>query len=243
MASPSSAASPPQPPPESDAPPAPLAARRSPRRRWLDAWSVVFAFLPLVPMAITFSGVRDYRRGRENAEPLFIDTIALLAVALAFVCTCALVMRTYSLWQTPDRRRRAASSLLLVIVPLSMWPIMCGLRPLPGDSYTRGLVDWAQRNVATAPIRQWHTTLTPVAAPVAVPAASWPPQVAALRPAAVEQLPGNGGIVLQWGKLATWGTSRKLCIGPNDAAQPPDDIHHVWTQAAPGVFVSLQSGG
>jgi hypothetical protein len=34
-------------------------------------------------MAITFSSVRDYRRGRANAEPLFIDMVALLAVALA----------------------------------------------------------------------------------------------------------------------------------------------------------------
>jgi hypothetical protein len=242
MTSSSSAAPPPQPPSEPDDPPAPLAAR-VPRRRWLDGWSLILALLPLVPMGITFSGVRDYRRGRENAEPLFIDTIALLAVVLGFVCTCALVMRTYSLWQTPDCRRRAASSLLLLIVPLSMWPVMCGLRPLPGDSYTRGLVNWAQKNVATAPIRQWHATLTPVAAPVAVPAASWPPQVAALRPAAVEQLPSNGGVVLQWGKLGTWGTSRKVFIGPDTTALPPDDIHHIWTQAAPGVFVSLQSGG
>ncbi|HEX5243490.1 MAG TPA: hypothetical protein VFW23_09550 [Tepidisphaeraceae bacterium] len=63
-----------------------------------------------------------------------------------------------------------------------------------------------------------------------------------LSPASVTQLSGGQGIVLQWGVLASWGTSREVVICALPTIAPPRDDYFQWKQVRDGVYAAFENG-
>jgi hypothetical protein len=215
-----------------------------PRRPWLDPWSLLLAALPLAPLAIDMTGIEHYRAGLRNDAPLVLGRSAVLAMALGLLCTSVLLVRSLGLWRLRDRRAVAATALLALT--LLVWPALCGVRESPDDAYLRGLAQWTRDRTDVPGLRQWIATL-PTTGPWNMPRAwylspeGYPPQIAAMNPANVQQFAAGRGVMVEWGTLASWGTSRKLFVGPDDLSAPPnDDFQYTWIKAGPGLYAGLQ---
>lgn len=108
-----------------------------------------------------------------------------------------------------------------------------------GGTYDEGFAQWTGTQIDDNAIRSWAASLPAVTTPTAVPRATQPPSIRVHAPAAVEQHPGQG-VVLQWGVLASWGTSRKVFIAPDARVTPPADPLHPWTSIRPGLWMAVQ---
>jgi hypothetical protein len=222
--------------------PPPL-ARRAYSPLGSAVWGALAALATVASVAglvIVNSGVSAYQAGRTNADEPFIFTRSdVLWLAAWLVGSLFLLVTTVA-------RRGAVRFFALggLLAGVTVLPVSCATRELPSQRYTNGFVEWTAARVDERAIRAWAAALPPVTALTAVPAAQWPREINTLAPAAVEQQPGARGVTIQWGRLAAWGTSRKVFIAsdPNDAS-PPRDAHHAWTQVSPGLYAAVQERG
>ena len=80
-------------------------------------------------------------------------------------------------------------------------------------------------------------------AAINVPVAEWPAVVASLSPDNLAELPGKKGVVLEWGRLAAWGTSRRVFIAADPSVAPPSDneyIHFAWRLMGSSTYAAFQ---
>jgi hypothetical protein len=204
------------------------------RGKFIDWLSLTMAVLPLAAIAFDAWGIVYYRQGLRN-EYMDLAPAALgIAVILSFAIA-GLLVRGYFLIKSRDSRVTFCG--LLVPFVLMVWPAMCAMRPMPVETYRRGLADWARGNVDVGAILAWHATLPPVTSPVRLPPMpATPPAVRKLEPTLIEE--HANGIMLQWGTRATMpGRERKLFVASQKSIQPPDEGRRFWVEVAPGVYV------
>lgn len=185
-------------------------------------------------------GTFIFQCGRANSDPPFIlaegeGILLIIWMASITVLVCG------SFWRMRRLGQRAFRATLFLCVAST--PVACAYRKLPPESYIAGFSEWAIRNVNINAIQNWQASLPPATTKTTVPPSRWPEEVSSLIPATVEQMPNEQGISLQWGRLATWGTSRKVFVAPDTNTAPPADDLHPWVQVAPTLYVALQIGG
>lgn len=139
------------------------------------------------------------------------------------------------------RPRPRAVWLVIAVSVAAIGPVNCvtGRILQLGGTYEDGFGEWVRTHIDDNSIRSWAANQPAVTAPVVVPSSAWPTSISACRPAGVEQHPGNG-IVVQWGVLASWGTSRKVFVAPDALAAPPADALHPWILVRPGLWMGVQ---
>lgn len=197
---------------------------------------VTAAIANILAMLVLASGTIVEGIGARNETPPFLMSGSEAMLMLLWLASgIALIMGATIGRGTSRFVARGA-----MLVCAAALPVSCSNRPLPHESYTRGLVRWTATHVDAEAIRQWHASLMPATQPAPVPAAQWPPAITALTPTAVEQLPNGQGIALQWGVLASWGTSRKVFVAGGPDSAPPDDVHHFWMHVRSGVYAAFQ---
>jgi hypothetical protein len=213
------------------------------RSRW-TLWHILLALIGNAALGVAMSGCLGFIAGSRNANgawpygrlQLVLCGVWLIALAGQIVGLVVVSMR-------PSGQTSRRICFLLTLASIGWCPGSCGLRVLPDEAYERGFGRWVMTNVDISALRSWHAALPSLPSSTVIPPASWPANISLTAPAAVELLPNGAGIVLQWGRLSTWGDSRKLFVGPNADSPPPPDTHHLWRQVAPGVFVARQVGG
>lgn len=196
-------------------------------------WTVLALLAGILCISAWFivaSSVDAYQAGRRNEWYFPLPLLWLLGWLAGMI----LLIVTATAGRGAGRLM-ARGALVTCIAAL---PVGCYVRDLPHERHQTGFVHWVALDVNDAAIHQWSTTLPPVATDTPVPPAQWPAAVVALAPANVEQVPG--GVVLQWGRLSTWGTSRKVFIADDDTKAPPPDLHHFWRQVREGVYAAVQ---
>lgn len=205
-------------------------------RYLLLALTVVAAATNITSCMKVSSGALPHAMGLRNEEPMMFYGAVWLGtwlVSLLFLSVSSIVLR-----QTA--RGVAIGALLVCIVAV---PARCSLRPLPRDPYVFGFQQWVRKNVQRETIARWSESLPVVQKHTVVPSNQWPPEVARLKPLKVQQRAEGKGVVLEWGYLGTWGTSRLVYVGPTDRPLwPPDDVdlRHQWVSISPGLFASVQ---
>jgi|GEM_PF-6994135 len=195
-------------------------------------------------LAVALGGSLDYRAGLRNSSGGFATlTVALPIAAIWLACCFGQVALLAYFLARPTRSGTRFVAGVLCLLTFAWGPIIGLLRVLPGDSYVLGFGRWTQADVDARAIRAWCAAQPPVTVATPVPAAAWPPSIASLAPAGVVLLPGNAGVVLEWGRLAAWGDSRKVCILATPATAPPAEYHYQWVSVAPGIHVAQQDPG
>ena len=187
-------------------------------------------------VAIAYISTYAYRLGRSNAGGIGDVPVAILPglailLLLAFI---HLIIASYASTRPEDRRRSFA---ILGLFALSSLVVYAAVP----HGYQPGFERWVSTNVAEKPIAAWATTLPAVDKETPIDVEMLPSPVRVLEPAAAVQHPD--GIVIQWGILATWGTSRKVFVGHSATSMPPDDPHHQWVQIRPRLWYGIQTPG
>lgn len=193
----------------------------------------ITAIILSVAATITLgSGASAIRAGEMNATPPFIFAAADVAWLATWVL-CIGTLVTVCARAHGNIRWLAAGGLIAV---LTATPVSCAHRRYPDDAYLTGFSTWTRTHVNVSAVRQWQASLSPTATPLTIPPAQYPPAISTLSPDIVEQYPT--GITLQWGRQATWSSSRKVFVGAADASAPPVDPFHAWQQVLPGLYAA-----
>jgi hypothetical protein len=207
-------------------------AEPTPARSTAVVLVAVLIVLSIAAVISLASAASSTHAGEINATPPFLLSATDLAwLSIWIVCTTTIA--TACVWAHGRVRWLATGGLIAILAAV---PVSCAHRPYPDDAYLAGFTSWARGHVNTTAIRQWNSSLQQPAKPVNIPPAQYPPAVASLAPDAVEQHPT--GVVLQWGRQATWSTSRKVFVGNSDMSPPPADPFHLWHQVLPGLYAS-----
>ena len=133
-----------------------------------------------------------------------------------------------------------------LVVCLAAAPLTCASRPDPDARYMDGFEIWAGTHISEDAIRKWQSTRAPLSASAVLAPAQQPAEIVSLRPDTVTELAMNRGVVLEWGRLAAWGTSRRVFVAADDTTAPPtadEYVHFLWKMIAPGVYVAVQDRG
>lgn len=206
------------------------------------AWFIVAACAAVACIAATTrlaSAAGWYDAGLANSDPPLVltrgDTLWLATWAVTTVLLAIASLRPRS-----AARYFARGALLSCLAAV---PFSCAARPLPDTRYEDGFIAWVHEHVQLDAIRNWEAARPAVATLTPVPPAQWPAELASLRPDNVVELPGKKGVSLEWGRLAAWGTSRRLFIAPGPSVAPPSDdefIHYAWRWVDNGAYAAFQ---
>jgi hypothetical protein len=212
--------------------------RLRPVRLWFIACSIAAVGCAAATARLS-SASAAYDAGAANLNPPFILTAGEVRWLVAWGVS-AVVLIAASFMRRSAARHFARRALLVCIAAV---PLSCEWRPSPETRYEDGFLDWARSHVEADPIRNWEASRAAVAAAPPIPAAQWPAAVASLSPDNVTELPGKRGLVLEWGQLAAWGTSRRVFIAADPSIAPPSEdeyIHFAWRLTGSGAYAAFQ---
>ena len=187
-----------------------------PRQRHLDVLSLVVTLIPVLPLAWDTWGIVYYRQGLRN-EPMDLAPGVMTVAIVTSFSIAILLVRTWHLQTSGDSR--AMLCWFMFVLALMVWPAVLVFNPRPIEIYSRGLADWARREVDADAIRATG-------------------DVQKLHPDKTDRSPN--GILLQWGRYQLMpGKLRKVFIGATANSSPPDEGRDFWRPAKPGVFVGV----
>ncbi|HZZ43343.1 MAG TPA: hypothetical protein VFE58_10430 [Tepidisphaeraceae bacterium] len=188
-------------------------------------------FLSVAASITVSSGRNEIYAGEINATPPFISVSDAVWIAIWIFCTGIVI--TFSISKRGSLRRFCAGGLVAIFAAV---PFSCEHRRYPDEAYLAGFMVWSSTHVDPVAIRKWQDSLVPTTKPILIPAAQYPAVIASLAPDMVEQR--AEGIVIQWGRQATWSSSRKVFIPNPESAGPPADLFHLWHQVVPGLYAA-----
>jgi hypothetical protein len=180
-----------------------------------------------------------YEAGVRNADPPFIlsrsDIIGLAAWGAALALLVFVAVRRRS-----SARHFARGALFACLAAV---PLTCLRREFPSNAYTEGFCQWAATNVPADAVRKWAASRASVTKAATIASAQWPREIAGVSPDTVTELPDNRGLVLEWGRLSTWGTSRRVFVARDDTIPPPTTDEYWlfdWDMISPSVYAAFQ---
>jgi hypothetical protein len=222
---------------DDDGVPAAAVASSSPK---LPVLAGLLAAVNVVALAFVCSRVAHQMAGARNASVPFAIAWPDAVAGLLWLASGVYLVRV-ALAGRGAARHVALGGLAACLAAV---PASCQTAASGHDRYEQGFATWAATKVDAGAIRGWVAGLPAVPAATAVPTDQWPPAVAGLAPGNVEQLPHGRGVVLQWGTLATWGTSRRVFVaGRPTGVPPPEDDDHPWRLVQEGVYAATQGPG
>lgn len=180
-----------------------------------------------------------HETGAANRNPPFILTAGEMRWLVAWA-VAAIVLIAASVMRRSAARYFARGALLVCVATV---PLSCEWRPSTETRYEDGFLDWARSHIEADVVRKWVLSRAAVLAPTPVPAAQWPVEVASLSPDNVTELAGKRGLLLEWGQLAAWGTSRRVFIAADPLFAPPsedENIHFAWRLMGSGAYAAFQ---
>ena len=173
--------------------------------------------------------------GEHNSGVTFLLPWPDMLVGLVWVASAALLVR--AVWGGLGVARHVAAGGLIACVVVV--PAVVLTSASRADRYQSGLQAWAATRFEYEPVRSWAATS---GGGGEVPPASWPAQITAAEPSAVEKVPGNQGVILRWGTPGGWVYARRVFVATTPRGAPLDDGKGGWRAAAEGVYVGLQHG-
>lgn len=233
---------------DNEPPDLPLASRATdqPARglsRSAKVWLIVLVVLAAISLLVQvrlLSSSFSYRLGLTNSGGPGDGTLG--AVPLMFAWVLLAVGQYVAMVVFVTRRPKPHVALRLAAVAIAAaTTLSCvvGQVVRPRGTYEDGFAVWVRTHIDDNAIRAWAANQPAVTAPAVIPVSGQPVSISAHRPDAVEQQPGQG-IVLQWGVVASWGTSRKVFIAPDTQTAPPKDDFHPWVLVRPGLWMGVQ---
>lgn len=209
------------------------------RHTALTACALVAGIANVSSVILLSRGIGWFRAGAKNIDPPLLFTAFDVGLLTAWAASCVVLAAAVWFGNGPVRR----IVLGCVVVCASALPTGCITHVPFEQRYEDGFCLWANERVPWDILREWNAALPAASTPAAIPAAQWPPELVRLAPANVTQLPKGQGVVMEWGRLATWGTSRRVVVCSSPTIAPPRDEHHFWRQIAFGVYAAFQDRG